>query len=78
MAAERTKQEPNPTELSRTNPKIDLEQLKDAERMIAELRQLGVDPPVSSVRSPYGERLTSVRPRPTAEHRGHRDWDGRS
>lgn len=46
-----------PEEIARTNPKVNLSQLREAEEAIRQLRARGVAPPVSSVRSPFGQRL---------------------
>jgi hypothetical protein len=44
-------------DIVRANPRVDIDKLREAERVVRELRQRGVEPPKPMVRSPYGERF---------------------
>lgn len=44
-------------ELVQANPRVDVDRLREAERVMRELRQRGMEPPKPMVRSPYGERF---------------------
>ena len=55
MAANKTSR-PSAAKLARTNPKVDLDTLRAAQRALADLRRQGLPKVTSTVRTPYGQR----------------------
>jgi hypothetical protein len=56
MAGE-VKRKPTKTDLLRSNPNVDVKQIRQVEKTLAELRSQGLSEPKSQVRSPYGQRF---------------------
>jgi hypothetical protein len=57
----RTPEIPNAEEAARSNPKVDVDQLREAQTLLEELRKKGLAGPEYDIPSPYERRPRRVR-----------------